>query len=110
MNRVALEWNNGSHVVLPVNSSQSDLDGLFDQYGTPERIRVYIGETSVCYSPIAGPSYSVETDGVKSQVNAASLAELANKIRGTGKYIRVWSQSGLLLVDTKIDNAYNLIQ
>ncbi len=110
MNRVALEWNNGSYIVLPINSSQSDLDGLIEQYGAPDSIELYIGETSVYYNPIADPYYSVETDGVKSQVNAASLAELANKIRGTGKHIRVWSQSGLFLLDTKLGDPYNLIQ
>lgn len=53
-------------------------------------------------------TYTVEVDGVMFTVEAASLAEVCNKVRGTGERFRVWAPSGLLVVDTKFGDAYDL--
>lgn len=53
-------------------------------------------------------TYTVEIDGNLEEVVAASLAELANKVRGQGKHYRVWAESGLLLIDTQFGDVYNL--
>lgn len=107
MNRVVLEWNNGSYIVVSQNS-QSDLDQLFSDYGPPDTVKVYVGEVPTEYKNPKNV-YTVEIDGRESKVEVETLAELANKIRGTGKHFRVWSPTGIPLIDTKFGDAYGLI-
>lgn len=54
--------------------------------------------------------YTVEIDDTITDIEAASLAALANIVRGKGKRIRVWSSSLIPLIDTKFDDVYNLIE
>lgn len=55
-------------------------------------------------------TYTVEIDGVQSNVMALSLAEVANQIRGKGKRFKVWSPVGLPLIDTLHGDNYALIK
>lgn len=55
-------------------------------------------------------TYTVEIDGNLEEVVASSLAEVANKIRGKGRHYRVWSEVGLLLIDTQFGDVYNLVE
>lgn len=52
--------------------------------------------------------YTVEIDGVREEMHADSLAELATKLRGRGKRIKVWSPSGMQLIDTEYGDVYAL--
>jgi len=53
--------------------------------------------------------YDVWIDGTSSQVEAESLAEVTNKIRGTGKWFKVWSPLGVQLIDTMFGDTYGLL-
>lgn len=54
--------------------------------------------------------YTVQIDDIVSKVEAVSLAEVANRIRHTGKHFRVWSPAGVLLIDTKFGDTYGLVK
>lgn len=53
--------------------------------------------------------YTIEVDGVKEEMHAESLAAVANKLRGRGKRIKVWSGVGIMLIDTLFGDIYGLI-
>lgn len=53
--------------------------------------------------------YRVEIDGVEKYIEAKSLAEVTNKVRGMGKRIKIWAPGGLLLIDTKFGDSYTLV-
>lgn len=52
--------------------------------------------------------YTINTDGVLTQIKASSLAEVCNEVRGEGNRIKIWSPSGVQLVDTKFGDIYCL--
>lgn len=54
--------------------------------------------------------YTVEIDGVVREIRAESLAEVANKIRGEGRHVRVWSPMRILLIDTNYGDAYCVVK
>ena len=55
------------------------------------------------------PLWTVAIDGIERQIENASLAGVANAIRGTGKHFRVWSPQGVLMIDTEFGDIYGLI-
>ncbi len=53
--------------------------------------------------------YRVMIDGVDSEMQASSLAEVANRIRGKGLRFKVWSPAGVQLIDTLFGDTYGLV-
>lgn len=55
-------------------------------------------------------TYTVEIDGISTKLHADSLAALTDLVRGKGNRIKVWSSTGIMLIDTFFGDTYHLVK
>lgn len=59
--------------------------------------------------------YNIDIDGKMFDLNADSLAAVVNQIRqiirdnGKAKRVKVWSQAGIMLIDTEFGDTYGIL-